>query len=471
MRDIPASTHRDPTNNPRLLAFEGVNPTKVVELRPMRQTLVTVLGVALLAACGSSPGSATVNPDPEAPPPASWHKDIAPLVQQKCGGCHVEGGIAPFPLQTYAQAYESRRSIRAAVKARIMPPWPPSTECAQYHQDRSLTTEQIDLIGRWVDEGAAEGNPADAAPAQSPQLGGLSRVDLTLQMPEAYTPQKRPDDYRCFIVDWPYTDVRYVSGFGANPDQAPLVHHVIAFLAAPGDVAAYQAMDDKEPGPGYTCFGGPGLNSGRPQWVGGWVPGSLGTEAPAGTGIRIEPGSKLILQIHYNTLSAQPAPDRTSMSFKIDTAVDKLAYVLPWANPQWVQSGLMRIEAGSTDAVHRFVYDPTTAVEQVTNGLFQNKKPLIFHGAGLHMHTRGTWAKTEIWRGGNSSRSDCLLNIPAWDFHWQGNYMLTQPKTLQPGDSLAIECHWNNSGANAKDIFWGEGTEDEMCLGTFYITQ
>ncbi len=440
----------------------------------MYRTFLALLSAALLAACGSSsPPPATQNP--ETPAQASWHRDIAPLVRQKCGTCHVEGGIAPFPLQTYSQAFESRRAIRASVKARIMPPWPASAECAEYHQDRSLSTEQIDLISRWVDEGAAEGNPADAPTQQAPQVGGLSRVDLTLAMPEAYTPRKRPDDYRCFLIDWPRTEVSYVTGFRADPDQRPLVHHVIAFLASPAEVATYQALDDAEPGPGYTCFGGPGANNGRVQWVGGWVPGSLGTESPAGTGIRIEPGSKIVLQIHYNTASAEPVADRTSLSFKIDTAVDKRAFVIPWANPQWLPSGgvpgTMRIAAGASDTVYRFPYDVTSVISQLTNGAFQNGKPLTFHGTGLHMHTRGTSARADIWRGGSADNKDCLLNIPAWDFHWQGQYMLTQAKTLNPGDSLALECHWSNTGANAKDIYWGEGTEDEMCLGTFYITQ
>jgi mono/diheme cytochrome c family protein len=435
----------------------------------MRRTLLALLSTAWLTACGSSPPPATTQPDPVVP--ATWHKDIAPLVQQKCGGCHVDGGAAPFPLQTYPQAFESRRAIRASVKARLMPPWPASSECAEYKHDRSLSTEQIDLISRWVDEGGAEGNPADAPPQQIAQSAGLSRVDVTLEMPEAYTPRTRPDDYRCFIIDWPYADVRYVTGFRGNPGNKALVHHVIGFLASPSDLATYQALDDKEPGPGYTCFGGPGVNDARAQWVGAWVPGNNGTEVPAGTGIRIEPGSKIVLQIHYNTGSSAPVPDRTSLSFKLDTAVQTRAFVIPWANPQWLQAGGMRIPAGSSDTVYRFPYELTAAVSQLTNGVLQNGKPVTIHGAGLHMHTRGVSARTDIWRGGSADKKDCVLNIPAWDFHWQGQYMLTQAKTVNPGDVLAVECRWNNSGANAKDIYWGEGTGDEMCLGTYYITQ
>ena len=34
------------------------------------------------------------------PQPVSWHKDVEPLVQRKCGTCHEQGGIAPFTLKT-----------------------------------------------------------------------------------------------------------------------------------------------------------------------------------------------------------------------------------------------------------------------------------------------------------------------------------------------------------------------------------
>lgn len=83
------------------------------------------------------------------------------------------------------------------------------------------------------------------------------------------------------------------------------------------------------------------------------------------------------------------------------------------------------------------------------------------------MHTRGTSARTEI-RGADSA-SQCLLDIPSWSFHWQGSYEMKSPKTVHPGDALYLECHWDNTGAT--DINWGEGTNDEMCLGTFYVTQ
>lgn len=66
---------------------------------------------------------------------------------------------------------------------------------------------------------------------------------------------------------------------------------------------------------------------------------------------------------------------------------------------------------------------------------------------------------------------ECMLHIPRWDFHWQPTYWFKQSKVVQPGDRMAIECRYDNSLPNAQYVEWGEGTEDEMCLGTFLMTQ
>lgn len=437
---------------------------------------------ALLAAVFLVSCKEESKPEPT-PAAATWHKDVGPLVQRKCGGCHVEGGIAPFALQTYADAAAHRDELRASVESRHMPPWPPSDDCAQYQDDRSLSTEQVALLTGWVDAGAPEGDPADAPPAPPVPTTGLSRVDATLTMPVEYTPQKSPDDYRCFLIDWPYTDTRYVTGFRANPGNQAIVHHVIAYLASPSQVAAAQANDDAEEGPGYTCFGGPGLEGGRVAWLGSWAPGSAGSDYPAKTGLRVAPGSKVVLQVHYNTSHAadhdHPAPvavdvdpvdpDRTSVALKVDTSVEKVAFVQPWTNPDWVNNKTMDIPAGKADVAHGWAFDPTKVAASLTGGLYKNDQPLTVHSVGLHMHTRGTSTRLEIQR--RSGARECLLDIPHWDFHWQGGYSLAQPRVLNPGDSLRLECHWDNSAPGAAAANWGEGTGDEMCLGIFYMTQ
>ncbi|MCY1021273.1 hypothetical protein [Pyxidicoccus sp. MSG2] len=435
-----------------------------------RPSLLRLLPGALLAVLTACSGDDPTPTPTEPVPPATWHKDVAPLVQAKCANCHTEGGIGPFPLQTYADVFAHRDVLKAAVQAGTMPPWPPSSECNTYAHERSLDEAQQALLTRWVDEGAAEGDPANAT-AITPPTGGLSRADVVLKMPEPYLPTQSPDDYRCFLIDWPETRTRYITGFRADPGNRATVHHVIAYLATPSEVKGYEARDAASPGPGYTCFGGPGgPDATRATWLGGWAPGSLGQDFPAGTGLRIEPGSKVVLQVHYNDHGQPAAADRSAVAFKVDDTVNKVAYVQPWSNPSWVNGTTpMRIPAGNADTKHLWSMELTPFLGFTTGGVLQNNVPVTIHSAALHMHTRGTHARAEIQR--QSGARECLLEIPHWDFHWQGTYALQKPVQLWNGDKLNVECHWDNSAPGATDREWGEGTDDEMCLGIFYLTQ
>ena len=170
-------------------------------------------------------------------------------------------------------------------------------------------------------------------------------------------------------------------------------------------------------------------------------------------------------------------PDRTKIEFKVESEVDQVARFLPWANPQWLSGDSMMIPAGEPDATHSFAFDATTVLGAVTEGELPDGAFTI-HAAGLHMHTLGTSGTLEIRRA--EGDDTCLLDIPAWNFHWQGGYELREPVTVNPGDQLSIECHWDNTAENQqvvggrplepRDVTWGEGTTDEMCLGGFYVT-
>ncbi len=97
------------------------------------------------------------------PSSPTWAKDIAPIVQERCEICHRQEGMAPMPLARYADVRPWVRSIKRRVETRDMPPWyVDKTVCIQkFANDRSLSDREIDLISRWVDAGAPQGDPSD----------------------------------------------------------------------------------------------------------------------------------------------------------------------------------------------------------------------------------------------------------------------------------------------------------------------
>ena len=420
-----------------------------------------------LAGCTDDPFPPSApGPGPGPEPSETYYKDIKPVVDMKCSGCHQAGGIGPFPLTTYEEVSSQKDLALWSMESRSMPPWPPAQDCADFQHNRSLSEEEIALFGRWVKAGAPAGDPATAAPPVEPPTAALPRVDHTLVMKEAYTPKVSPDDYRCFVLDWPASTTKFVTGMNLVPGNRSMIHHMIAFLAKPDQVAEYQGLDDADAEPGYECFGSPG-GSNFLGWIGAWVPGSMKTRMPEGTGMEVPAGSKIIMQLHYNTLTTPPVADQTSLEIMVEDAVDKPAFIIPFTNPNWLGGDAMSIPANSEDVVHAFKQNPAFFFNFITNGAIAGDKPVTIHGAGLHMHTRGTQATLELIRA--DGQNECLLDIPKWDFHWQGMYDHTQPMVWSPGDTLALECHYNNT--TSSDMSWGEGTLDEMCLGTLLVSQ
>lgn len=416
--------------------------------------------LAALEGCSDGTSNPDVNP--------TYVRDIQPLVEDRCLNCHTDGGIAPFALETYEQVQAAKDAIKAAVVARTMPPWLPGQDCTDYRGDPSLTDEQIDLVRRWVDADAPRGNPNDAPVAVTHESLQLSRVDLTLPIPATYTTKVFPDDYRCFFLDWPGTETTYVTGFGVEPGNTSIVHHAVAFIVPSQNIAPFQMLDDADPEPGWSCFGGPGGTESGPaqaSWLGGWAPGNVGEDFPEGTGIEVPVGAKLVVQIHYNGLKA--AQDQTKILLRTDKTVQKLAAIMPFTDIQWVLGGTMKIPAHSNDVVHSYTKDPSTIVNFLTGGIFTGDKPLTLHSVGLHMHTLGTRIGTRIERADGTN--ECLTDIPRWNFHWQRNYTFTAARKMVPGDKLSLECHWDNPGDT--DVNWGEHTNDEMCLSPYYVTE
>jgi hypothetical protein len=396
----------------------------------------------------------------------TYYRDAKVVIDDRCARCHASGGIAPFPLTTWADVQPQVPGIEGAVRDRIMPPWPPSTSCLPLSGSRALTDADRRLLLAWIATGALRGDPSDEPPPRDP--GPTPTFDTASAMAEPYPPDASlTDDYRCFVMDWPHATQKFITALRVMPDQKSMVHHVIAYAIAPADVAQAEANDAGDPGPGYQCFGGPGINSAT--WLGAWTPGAVATVYPAGTGIRIAGGSKLVVQFHYNLDNGIPGPDQSSLEFATADAVAKHAaiallpaynFMIPADDPSYTYSQAAPAALVFTSAIRAEIGVGATA-------------PVAVHAVGLHMHQLGT----DIWM---HAGGQCVMEIPAWDFHWQDAYMLEAPLIVPATQSLSLSCTWDNSAANQafvggvqqqpRDVTWGEGSRDEMCLGIAYVT-
>ena len=246
------------------------------------------LCVGLLACAPAAPG----------PQPTTWYKDVAPIVERKCGTCHEPGGIAPFALQTLEDWKAVEPSALDAIRTGRMPPFPGRADCAEYAPTQSMSAAQKATIEQWLAEGALEGAQADFASLPG-AVDRLTRVDVSLPMKEAYTPTRSPDEYRCFLIDWPYDTAKFITGYELRPGRKNVVHHADLFFLNPvggGRVGARATHAD--PAPGWECFDIPLGQEGG--WIGTFVPGNRGVDFPEGTGLKVPVGAKVYIQMHYN---------------------------------------------------------------------------------------------------------------------------------------------------------------------------
>src|SRR5213595_453605 len=90
---------------------------------------------------------------------ATFNNQVVRVFQQHCQTCHRPGEVAPFSLVAYRDAYPRRDDIRDVVRSRYMPPWKAVPGHGEFADVRRLSEAQIELIARWVADGAPEGDP------------------------------------------------------------------------------------------------------------------------------------------------------------------------------------------------------------------------------------------------------------------------------------------------------------------------
>jgi hypothetical protein len=399
----------------------------------------------------------------------TWNRDVSRIAQAKCQGCHRPNDIAPFPLMSYSDAEPRARLIKSAVGRRFMPPWKPVEGYGHFKGSYALTEEERQTILSWVDAGAPEGDAADAPePPSERGTWQLGEPDQVVTMAEPYpVSMKRPDDYRCFVLDPRTTEDRHVSAVEVLPGNRQIVHHVILFIDGTGQADKLDAAED---GPGYTCFGGPGLDVGtsvfalladRVGGLGGWVPGMRIRPLPENVGIFVPKGARIIMQVHYHPhaeADEQIEPDQTQFGIYYSKGkVEKRLRYVPVVNTTF------RIPAG--DPAHE------VTAEFMIPPFFDAHAVQIVP----HMHLLGREIKVE--KIGLRGDKEPMVYINDWDFNWQGFYEYEEPMALKFPDRVKLTCLFDNSIDNPRNpnsppkvVGWGEGTEDEMCLAFIGVT-
>jgi mono/diheme cytochrome c family protein/peroxiredoxin len=396
-------------------------------------------------------------PLPEVPATAArptYCKDVAPILQKNCQECHRPGQVGPFSLETYDQARKRASDIAAVVEDRAMPPWKADPHVGVKFKDvRTLSDQEIATLVDWVAADAPEGNPADLPPSSKfPDDWQFGTPDLVVDIGADFTvPASGDDIYRCFVVPTHLEKDQYVAAVEYRPGNRRVVHHILAFVDTSGKA---RERDQAEPGPGYTCFGGPGdpIHGG----LGGWAPGNHASFLPDGIGRSLPKQSDVIVQVHYHP-QGKAETDRSKIGLYFSKKPVK--QVMHWGIV--INPGL-ELTPGQSNIEVKAAWEVPVDVTA--------------HSVAPHMHLLGHDMQISV-KFPDGHVQD-LIKVPDWDFNWQYTYQFEKPLDIPKGSLVYLVSHYDNSASNPRNphkppklVKWGEATTDEMCIGFLGLTK
>ena len=394
-------------------------------------------------------------PIPEPIRPAlnpTFAKDVAPILQKNCQQCHRAGQVGPFPLVSYEQARKRAGDIANQVLDRKMPPWKPDPAVGPaFKHSKALSEDEIAVIAAWAESGAPEGDKADLPDAPTYRDGwALGDPDLVLEPSDDFPiPAEGSDIYRCFVIPTDLPDDKYIAAIEYRPGNRKVVHHVLTYVDVAGEA---RKRDEADPGLGYTCFSGPGIEIHGD--LGGWAPGNEPAFLPEGIGRILPSKSDVVMQVHYHP-SGKPEADRTRIG--IYFAKKPVKQILHWnlaANfALYIPPGAKKFEVDAGWKVPEFGWKVPVDVTALA--------------VTPHMHLLGRdMTMTATFPDG---REQDLIRIGDWDFNWQNTYYFETPVEMPKGTLVKVKAHYDNPGKTA--VKWGEATTDEMCIGFLAVVQ
>lgn len=369
----------------------------------------------------------------------TYHGRISRLIQTHCGGCHFEGGVGPFSLETYEAVVGHAAMIRKQVEKGQMPPWFSAPIPGEVHgkwvNDRTLPEEDRKDLLAWLAGDRAEGNPAEAPlPIRREGEWAIGKPDAVYALPNAV---KIPADgvmaYEYAFVDTDQADERWIQALEIRPTVAAAVHHVLVWVVPPGGKKGRgEATADEISG-----------------FFAAYVPGNAHRVFPEGFGKSLPAGATLKFQIHY-TPFGKATNDQMRIAFRFAKEKPRhQVHVVGIANPG------IRIPAGAAN------HEEWAALPVPREARILSFLP--------HMHVRGKAFRYEVMTPGGESQ--VVLEVPRYDFNWQLSYQLSEPIRLEKGSRLRATAWFDNSTGNPanpdpkKNVRWGNQTFEEMMIG------
>jgi tetratricopeptide (TPR) repeat protein len=404
--------------------------------------LYWVCAAVVLGACHAQPQEHTASSRAH---PLAFTTDVAPILFEHCSACHRAGQSAPFPLLTYQHVRSRARQIVDVTARRYMPPWLPEAGGVPFREERRLSDDQIEVLRRWVDEGAVEGDPADLPPQPTWTDGWqLGQPDMIVALPQPYTLQPGPPDvFRNFVLPIALPQTRFVRAMEFRPGTASVIHHAV-FKA--DRTSASRRRDGRDGIPGYDGMLPQNEAASGNRFL-GWTPGRGPVVEPPDMPWPLERGSDLVVQLHLLPGGKPEVVQPTLGLFFSDTPATRA--------PLTIKLGSKAIDIPPGAGEYSISDSYVLPVDVDLIGLYPHA-----HYLAKQMLGTATLPDGSIMR---------LIWIKQWDFHWQQDYRLTTPLALPRGTTLSMRYTYDNSDRNVRNphhppqrVVYGARATEEM---------
>jgi peroxiredoxin len=376
--------------------------------------------------------------------PPNYVTDIAPIVIENCAGCHRQGGVGPFALDSYIMLLGWSPMIREVILNKRMPPMQVDPYIGHSDDARYLDAEEMQTLVHWIDVGAPQGD-GDADPLEelannidleAREEWYLGEPDFIVTGPSNDVPPTGVLDYVYENVDLPFDEDKWIRAIQYRAGDPSVLHHLMTFVTEPEE-----------------DFWGPERNdlSVSRRFVAGYAPGKSNVfEFTEGTGVFIPKGHGLSMQFHYVT-NGQRTTDVTQIG-------------LYFSKEEGLQEQL--VQAVSS----RFTLPPNAFNHEMhAEHVFDEE--VVITGVRARMNYRGKKMKFAIEETNGELRE--IFSVPAYNYGWQPHYILGQPEVLPAGTKVHVIGAFDNSISNPtnpdpeKELTFGLNSWDEMFTGYF----
>jgi Tfp pilus assembly protein PilF/mono/diheme cytochrome c family protein len=410
--------------------------------------------LALIAAVGATATLSAKSPSPStqkssADSAVTFNRDIAPIIFHSCSTCHHPGEAGPFPLLTYSDVKKHARQIADVAQARTMPPWLPDPQPLKFADELRLPDAHIDLIQRWVAQGAIEGNAADLPPQPKFTEGWrLGTPDLILTAPKPLVlPAEGTDTYWNFIFRLPLEQTRWMKAIEIHPGDKRYIHHANLLV----DRSASSRQRESEPGAG---FGGMEIRIESQVFDPDshllfWKPGTVPYLEPDGMALRLDKGTDLILNTHMQPSGKPEIIQPTIGLYFTPQPATKFPMLLQLEN-----DAKLDIPPGQKDFL---ITDEFTL-------------PVDVDLLAIYPHAHYLGKDIQAFATLPDGTRKTLIHIPLWNLSWQAVYRYAEPVFLPKGTTVGLRYVYDNSADNPLNpnhppvrVQAGNRSTDEMC--------